>query len=130
MTKFSMFAVVVLLAAPALAQDEGKLDCNHATTQFEMNKCADKDYRAADKALNEAYRNVLAAQQGDDAKLKAAQRAWIAFRDAECTFRTADDEGGSIQPMDYAMCMTTLTRERTKQLRDYLGCEKGAAKCG
>ena len=118
----------ILVAGPALAA--GDVDCNTAVTQFDMNRCADKDYQAADKVLNEIYKKALAAQEGDDEKLKAAQRAWIVFRDAECDFRTESDEGGSIQPMDRALCMAALTKERAKQLRDYLGCQKDASKCG
>ena len=49
--------------------------------------------------------------------LRKAQRAWIAFRDAECTYDTVGDEGGSIQPMDYSLCLTRLTKLRTAQLK-------------
>lgn len=112
----------VLLGTPALAQD---VDCKKAITQFDMSTCADKDYQAADKALNAVYRKVAA--EGETAKLKAAQRAWIAFRDAECSFQAAASEGGTIQAMEYSMCLTSLTKARTKQLQDTLTCS--AEKC-
>jgi uncharacterized protein YecT (DUF1311 family) len=117
---------VLLLAGPAFAND---VDCTKAVTQFDMNQCAQKDFEAADKKLNEAYKRVVAAQEGDTAKLKAAQRAWISFRDAECTFETAGSEGGSIHPMEYSMCLTKLTNARTKELTTYLACQSNSANC-
>ena len=122
--KFPTIVAAVLLAGPALAGD-----CNKAATQFDMNECADKAYQATDKVLNEVYKKVVAAQEGDSAKLKAAQRAWIGFRDAQCSFETADSEGGSIQPMEYSICLTKLTKARTAELNAYLACQKDAAKC-
>jgi uncharacterized protein YecT (DUF1311 family) len=50
--------------------------------------------------------------------LKASERAWIKFRDAECLYETVGDEGGSIYPTDYSNCLTTLTDLRTKQLKE------------
>ena len=126
--KFPAMIAAVLMTVPALADET--IDCKNAVTQFDMNQCADKDFQVADKTLNEVYKKVVAGQEGDTAKLKAAQRAWIGFRDSECTFETADSEGGSIQPMEYSMCLTKLTKARTKQLGDYLACQKDAEKCG
>ena len=125
--KYLAMIAAVLMTVPALADET--IDCKNAVTQFDMNQCADKDYQAADKKLNDAYKKVVAGEEGDTAKLKAAQRAWIAFRDAQCTFETADSDGGSIQPMEYSICLTKLTAASTKQLNDYLRCQKDAAKC-
>jgi uncharacterized protein YecT (DUF1311 family) len=120
--KFPVMIAVVLMTVPALADD---IDCKNAVTQFDMNRCADKDYQAADKKLNDIYRMVMAEQGGDNAKLKAAQRAWIQFRDNECRFETDASEGGSIYPMEYSICLTKLTTARTKQLNEFLACGEG-----
>ena len=119
----------LVLAAPALAQD---VDCKNAMSQSEMNICADQDYRAADAKLNAAYAKLMAVagDEGFKAKLKIAQRAWISFRDSECTYETADNEGGSIHPLVYAGCLTRLTKERTKALNALAACQKDAEKCG
>ena len=123
-----MFLAVsfVVFSAAALA---GDVDCSKAMTQMDMDFCAGKDYQAADKKLNDVYRKVSADEEGKD-KLKAAQRAWIVFRDAECTFETAASEGGSIQPMEYSMCLTKLTKARTKELSAYFACDKSMTLCG
>jgi uncharacterized protein YecT (DUF1311 family) len=109
---------LLLAGAPALADDADGIDCNNAVSQNDMNTCADKDYRAADAALNRTWRDTI---KGMDAHtldlLRKAQRAWIQFRDAECTYQSAENEGGSIYPMVYAGCLTRLTKLRTQQLK-------------
>jgi uncharacterized protein YecT (DUF1311 family) len=60
--------------------------CNEkAKTQMEMNACASEEAARADGELNEVYRKVLAQagrQEEAVAKIKAAEKAWITYRDA------------------------------------------------
>ena len=125
-----MFLAVsfVVFSAAALA---GDVDCSKAMTQMDMDFCAGKNFQASDKKLNDTYRDVMTAlgDKNYQAKLKAAQRAWIAYRDTECTFEVAENEGGSIYPMVYSLCETKLTDARTKELQSYLACFKDAEKC-
>ncbi|MDR3526498.1 MAG: lysozyme inhibitor LprI family protein [Rhizomicrobium sp.] len=125
--KLALFFVAALLTAPAMAQD-----CKNAMSQSEMNICADQDYQKADKALNTAYSKLLTAldDAGFKAKLRATQRSWISYRDNECIFETADNEGGSIHPMVYAGCLTRITKERTKAIEALTACQKNAETCG
>ena len=116
----TLLLALPLVLVAASANDADGVDCAKAITQTDMNICAGNRSEAADKKLNDVYRKVSADEEGKD-KLKAAQRAWIVFRDAECTFETAESEGGSIHPLEYSMCLTALTKARTKQLGDYLG---------
>jgi uncharacterized protein YecT (DUF1311 family) len=86
-----------------------------AQTQSEINDCAAKDARAADERLNRAYRNMMGNVDAEDkAKLVAAQRAWIAFRDADCAFWSSG--GGSIAPWSYSSCIADHSRARAKEL--------------
>jgi uncharacterized protein YecT (DUF1311 family) len=121
-------AACACLAGQAFAAD----DCRDPMNQSTMNMCAQRDFEAADGELNKVYGELMKALDYESykTKLKLAQRAWIQFRDTECTFETAENEGGSIHPMVYAGCETLLTKARTKQLRDYLVCWKDADKCG
>ncbi len=105
-------------------------DCGAALSTHEMNQCAEKELDAADAALNDTYQKAVAgipARAGEkpyDAKswqdaLRASQRAWVAFRDAECKghapmFWT----GGTGTTGDVLGCMTGMTEERTKALRE------------
>ena len=77
--------------------------------QSEMNRCADLDARTADTDLNHVYQELLAKLKGDDnatKKLRAAQQAWIAFRDAHLQelypAKDKQAEYGSIFPMCYS----------------------------
>jgi uncharacterized protein YecT (DUF1311 family) len=68
--------------------------------------------------MKRVLRTTLASDSGRAAVLDSAQRAWIAFRDAQCSYVAKSYEGGSMQPMQQGACLEALTRARTKQLRD------------
>ena len=52
-----------------------------------------------------------------EAVLRQAQRAWLTFRDAQCTYEGyGEARGGSMEPMVYSGCRARLTRERIAQL--------------
>lgn len=90
------------------------------------------DYKTADQALNQTYKDVekrLANDSNGKARLIAAQRAWIAFRDAECTFQSSGDDGGTAAPMVITACRTSLTTARAAQLKGYLNCQEGDLSC-
>ena len=101
-------------------------------SQTGMNVCADARYKKADAKLNETYRDIM-KRMSDDAEgrklLQTVQRAWIAFRDAECAFSANDSKGGSIYPMLISECLEELTNARAEQLKGDLGCKEGDISC-
>ena len=105
---------LLLGAAPAAAKDA----CDNAVSQNEMSACAEDEFDRTDKVLNKVYQDTLKGldDHGRDL-LKKSERAWVVFRDAECTYQNESNEGGSIYPMVYAGCQTTLTKDRIKQLK-------------
>ncbi|KEZ27506.1 hypothetical protein A3SK_0109495 [Pseudomonas amygdali pv. tabaci str. 6605] len=108
-------------------------DCmDTASTQGEMNKCAHQLYKAADKQLNDTYHSVT-TRLGDDAQIKkklvAAQRNWVAFRDAECDFVAFQTAGGTVEPMVKLLCLEKVTTKRAAELQDYLDCQEGDTSC-
>ncbi|RWC63060.1 MAG: DUF1311 domain-containing protein [Mesorhizobium sp.] len=118
-----------LLAGVARAAD----DCANAQDQTTMNECAGKDFTAADKKLNDAYKQIEARLKDDAASKKLlveAQRAWVAFRDTECKFQGGPiDMAGTIYPMVVANCQTSLTNDRLKDFHEYLNCPEGDLNC-
>jgi len=92
----------------------------HAQSQHEMNQTAAANYEKADAELNRAYKKLMAdLDQEAQAKLKTAQRAWIAFRDAQAEFDAdAEARGGSMYPLIYYTALERFTRERIKQLKE------------
>jgi uncharacterized protein YecT (DUF1311 family) len=121
------FIVAVPLGGTAQAQQ-----CSDNSSQTELNQCAAEQFEAADKQLNADFRQIQ-KRLGKDADTKAllveAQRAWISFRDAECTFQTSGAAQGSIFPLLYANCKTALTTDRVRQLKSYLACGEGDMSC-
>lgn len=120
---------VLLADGPAYSEDEPEVDCANAVTQYDMNVCADRDYKAADKELNLQWvktRKVVAEWDADldeqakgaVASLLKAQRAWIEYRDGQCNAAGYAVWGGSMYPMVVASCLTDLTRKRTEELKD------------
>jgi uncharacterized protein YecT (DUF1311 family) len=112
-----MLALLALLAvaalpAPALAQ-----------SQAEINASACDAVKKADAELNAVYTAILKKNAEDKRfldKLKAAQRAWIAFRDAEMGARyPAQDksEYGSAFNLCWCNALADLTRRRTTDLK-------------
>ena|SRR5437868_13224524 len=122
---FSLLAALSLLlvfaVSPASAQKQ-KDPCANAQTQMELNECQAREYKKADAALNAAYKQLMAKvdDEGERGALKAAQLAWIKYRDANCEFESYLNKGGTIYSMVYDGCLTTLTEERTRHLREML----------
>ncbi|MDQ4088072.1 MAG: lysozyme inhibitor LprI family protein [Pseudomonadota bacterium] len=106
-------------------------NCDDPQYQAEMNRCAGLDFERADAELNALWREVIArAREADrdinreydqaptsEEVLRQAQRAWISFRDAHCTYEGHEARGGSMETMLYEGCRARLTRERIAQLR-------------
>ena len=106
--------------------------CTDQSSQSAMNQCAGAAYEKTDAELNAAYREIMARLASDQQarqRLTAAQRAWIAFRDAECAFATEGSAGGSIYPYLLTTCRDGLTGARLAQLRAYLDCREGDLAC-
>ena len=124
--------LTLLLTATSLARAEEKLDCANAITQSDMNQCASMDFDEADKELNaiwktarEAARKLDEQQHEGDMKgaeqaLLAGQRGWIAYRDGHCELAGWEAHGGSMEPMLVSGCKAELTRERTRQLKEFI----------
>jgi uncharacterized protein YecT (DUF1311 family) len=71
--------------------------------------------------LNNAYRQLaLASTPEERRKLKAAQLAWLKFRDAQCEFESVLNVGGTMYPMVLDFCLAGVTAARTRQLRESL----------
>ena len=113
---FALLSVVLLLlAAPArqaLAQN-----------QHEMTQGAAKDFEKADAELNRDYKKAMDTLDDEGkTKLTKAQRAWLAFRDAQATLESDEMRGGSAEPMLYYAAQAKLTRDRIATLRAF--CEE------
>jgi uncharacterized protein YecT (DUF1311 family) len=101
-------------------------------SQAELNECYGNAYKKADAELNVLYRQITARLKDDKATTKllvAAQRAWVAFRDAECDFSASGVSGGGALGMILAICLDRLTSKRIDDFKNYLKCQEGALDC-
>ena len=124
-------SLVFLLAAlhPGLAQDSAHYrSCKEkAKTQIELNVCASEEAARTDAELNEVYRKLLTEagkQEEAVAKIKAAERAWIAYRNAymEAMYpaRNKQAEYGSVYPMEADLLRAKLTQRQVTALKELL----------
>ncbi|MDR6993228.1 lysozyme inhibitor LprI family protein [Luteimonas sp. 3794] len=121
----SMFPLLVLAfatahAAPAAAEDgsAGFMRCMDAAegVTVDMLNCIDAEIVLQDARLNSEYRQTLAAlTQGQQARLRTAQRLWVQYRDANCRF-LADPEGGTLATVMSVDCRRQMTTERASEL--------------
>jgi uncharacterized protein YecT (DUF1311 family) len=119
-----------VLSAPVFAQWSPPTACDRFGG-YEAQSCLSREMADADRKLNEAYRRAQAAIAADpqtpaDQKaawadnLTKAQRAWIAYRDADCLFELVGAEwhDGSGTTAAQQACVVDMTQRRTRELTD------------
>ena len=101
-------------------------------TQAELNMMQYESYKKTDKKLNEVYQAILKEYKSDTEfikNLRASQRIWITFRDAEVKVKYPDREAGyygSIHPLCVSLYLEELTLDRVSTLTQWIkGAEEG-----
>jgi uncharacterized protein YecT (DUF1311 family) len=108
-------ALICLVASAADAGDQGDAapSCDGSTP--EMVNCLAAKTAQWDKRMNAAYQQALGdagAQQRE--QLRAAQRLWIQYRDANCLYY--DLGQGTIARVDAGECLRSMTEARAREL--------------
>ncbi len=123
----ALMALTLLALLPRAAH---ALDCKTAATQADMNACAYEDFLAANGAQAAAIRTLDARLKASDrSRWRSAQKAWIAWRTAQCSFESGAASGGSVGEMLRWQCVTRLTQERTTSIERLLTCPEGDLAC-
>ena len=113
-------------STPSQAQAPSKPESSiRIITTIEMRENAWKEFNEADANLNVVYKKLLARieEPAVKANLQAAQRAWLHYRDTNAKFEASFYEGGTIQPQIHTISMTTMTKNRSKELQNVLDTE-------
>ncbi|MPZ58379.1 MAG: DUF1311 domain-containing protein [Rhizobiales bacterium] len=114
-------AVLIGSAAFVWADDkdkEAEKSCDGGTS--DIVECLNKMTEPWDKRLNKAYQEALKeARPEQREQLRAAQRLWIQYRDANCLYHRLGE--GSIARIDAADCLLRMTRSRAEELENGLG---------
>ena len=108
-------AALALLVPAARAGDQGNPDqaCNGNT--FEMVECLKAKTAQWDKRMTMAYQQALkGAERKQSEQLRAAQRLWIQYRDANCLYYGLGQ--GTIARLDAGECMRSMTQARAQEL--------------
>ena len=109
-----------LLVTPGqpLAQIGGQdAACSNAKSTAAMRECEIGRFRRADAGMNRAYLSLNARlDQRGRAKLRAAQQAWIRFRDAEADYQADAERGGTLALLIATSVRADLTEARSRDL--------------
>jgi uncharacterized protein YecT (DUF1311 family) len=91
-----------------------------ANTTADMRACQGTGLTDANARLAVIYVKALAALPADQqAKLRAAQQRWLAFRASDCSVFFGA-QAGSIAPVQSGACMIDRTEKRIKNMQDLL----------
>jgi uncharacterized protein YecT (DUF1311 family) len=116
MLRLCLTAVVMAaLLSTASAGDQGDpaQACDGST--FEMVECLKAKTAQWDKRMTIAYQQAMKdAGQQQREQLRAAQRLWIQYRDANCLYYGMGE--GTIARIDAGECMRNMTEARAREL--------------
>ena len=87
-----------------------------------MNAGADAEWERQDARLNRNYKAALAWLAEDPATKAAlikAQRAWIAYRDADCQAAWASARGGTLATFLDVFCRAKHTERRADEMETF-----------
>jgi uncharacterized protein YecT (DUF1311 family) len=121
-----LLSCLLLAPLPAQADNHRPEDWPEGSAMH-LGRTAQIELAAADARLNAVYRQLMDSlpADGDDdhprRTLRAAQRAWIAFRDAECAL--VGEARGGMRMWKSALdtqCQAQLTQARAARLEELL----------
>jgi uncharacterized protein YecT (DUF1311 family) len=111
-------------APEAACIGEAAAICSDTTDQGQttlgLSQCMMSEAAAWDALLNREYKALRAKYETEPElrqQLQTAQRAWIAFRDADCGFAYAVWGNGSMRQIGGADCRLRHTARRTLELK-------------
>ena len=111
-------SIFVLVVCAADASGAAAPRCtNPAGSQRDLTDCAQAQERVAQQRLDRSYRALgCHLEAAEKAQIEASQRAWEAFRNADCEFWAGD---GSISPTNKALCRANLANQRARELDEW-----------
>jgi uncharacterized protein YecT (DUF1311 family) len=133
---FGAVLMAVALAAPAWAAgDEPEYSkaydgcmAQSSGITVTMRDCISAEQGRQDKQLDAVYRELSAkSDRHARAALVQAERAWVAFRKAQCVYAGEQEFGGTLGPVLIASCFLETTARRLQDLRKYVKAEHGFA---
>ena len=110
-------ASIAALASAAYAGDQGEPEKSCEGNTFEMVECLKARTAQWDKRMTVAYQQAIKnAGSRQSEQLRAAQRLWIQYRDANCLYYGLGE--GTIARLDAGECMRSMTETRARELEE------------
>jgi uncharacterized protein YecT (DUF1311 family) len=106
--------MLMALVPAALAGDAGDPDQSCDGSTAEMVDCLSAKTARWDKRMTIAYQEALKNAGPQHDQLRAAQRLWIQYRDANCLYYGLGE--GTIARVDAAECVRSMTEARAREL--------------
>jgi len=114
----------MVFASPAVATNAAVQACLDRSRGGEQKSCMEAIHRAARAELDAAYRGVLEAARkldkdsfSESSAIEASQKAWEAYRDAECGGRIGGGGWGSGTAVMVMGCYAEKNYERVQELK-------------
>jgi uncharacterized protein YecT (DUF1311 family) len=136
---FAVAMLALMVSSSAWAQEAQKADdqtgyskayddCMEKSNGItvEVRDCIDEEYERLDKELNAVYGD-LSAKSTPAARraLVASERAWLAFRRAQCDYEAHADYGGTLSLVLVDGCHLDMLARRVKEIRGYVESKHG-----
>jgi uncharacterized protein YecT (DUF1311 family) len=116
-----ILATILPIFAGSVNAQKPKIDCANASATVELKYCSQLSYAAADKKLNQIYKQVISNTKSEQKQLLVSgQTAWIKFRDNNCDFEVYPSRGGTGYEVYRNGCLERLTQQRAEDLQNYL----------
>jgi len=110
-------AALVALASVVHAGDQGDPETACDGNTFQMVECLKARTAQWDKRMGIAYQQAMKdAAPAQREQLRAAQRLWIQYRDANCLYYGMGE--GTIARIDAGECMRGMTETRARELEN------------
>jgi uncharacterized protein YecT (DUF1311 family) len=110
-------AALIALTSMASAGDQGDPEKSCDGNTFQIVECLKAQTAQWDKRMGIAYQQAMkdaGSRQRD--QLRAAQRLWIQYRDANCLYYGMGE--GTIARIDAGECMRNMTQARARELEN------------
>ena len=110
-------AAMLTLASVAHAGDQGDPEQSCDGNTMQIVECLKGKTAQWDKRMNIAYQKALKDAAGkQQEQLRAAQRLWIQYRDANCLYYGLGE--GTIARVEAGECMRDMTKARAEELEE------------
>lgn len=108
------------LTPPVISEPFTPLPCQRSTT-LGLEGCAEGQLLSADRRINEQVKLLfrLIPTSSQKASFVAVEGQWLAYRKADCSTVSAIFQGGTIAPVEYALCEVRDDEARSTDLHSY-----------